>query len=481
MSKFIKPQIILRIALKIKLYLILVFSFFQGYGQNTSKHNILFIAIDDMRPYLASYGSTQLKTPHLDKLASESIQFENAYCNIAVCGASRASIMTGVRPNQKRFAKYYSTASKDLPGAVSLQGLFKKNGYTTVSYGKIYHNPSDFQEDWSELDDTHEQFDYQSVASLEIIKTLPKGRVKGPAFEVADVSDETYSDGITTKKAIKRLKKFKKSKKPFFLAVGYVSPHLPFIQPKKYWDMYSEKDIKLADNPFQPKNSPKQAVHNSPELRGMYTGIPKQGPLPLTLAKNLVHGYYASVSYTDALIGKLICTLEDLGLRENTTIILWGDHGFFLGEHGMWTKHSTLKEAIHVPLLVSSPGVTPAKTKAMTEYVDIYPSLCELAGVKAPSYLHGTSFVPVLKNPTSQVKNEIYTRYARGEAVLDADFSYTEFVNKNGVPGACMLFDMLKDPNQNTDVSKRPTYKDIVKKYRNKLKKMRTEMDNDPF
>ena len=460
---------------------IAVFCLFQGYSQRDKKQNILFIAIDDMRPYTTSYGNSQLKTPHLDKLATESVQFENAYCNIAVCGASRASIMTGVRPNQKRFAKYYSTASKDLPGAVSLQGVFKKNGYTTVSYGKIFHNPSDFKEDWSELDATHEQFDYQSPASLAIIKKLPKGRVKGPAFEVADVSDETYSDGITTKKAIKRLKKFKKSKKPFFLAVGYVSPHLPFIQPQKYWDLYSEEDLKLADNPFQPKNSPKAAVHNSPELRGMYTGIPKQGPLPLDLAKNLIHGYYASVSYTDALIGKLLCTLDDLGLRENTTIVLWGDHGFFLGEHGMWTKHSTLTEAIQVPLLVSTPGVTAATTKAMTEYVDIYPSLCELAGIQAPDYLHGTSFVPVLKEPSSQVKDEIYTRYARGEAVVDTDFSYTEFVNKDGVPSAYMLFDMQKDPSQNVDVSKRAPYKEFVKKYRKKLKRMRTEMNKAPF
>jgi iduronate 2-sulfatase len=460
---------------------IAVFSLFQAYSQREKKQNILFIAIDDMRPYIASYGNPQLKTPHLDKLASESVQFENAYCNIAVCGASRASIMTGVRPNQKRFAKYYSTASKDLPGAISLQGVFKKNGYTTVSYGKIFHNPTDFKEDWSELDDTHEQFDYQSPASLEIIKKLPKGRVKGPAFEVADVSDETYSDGITTKKAIKRLKKFKKSQKPFFLAVGYVSPHLPFIQPQKYWDLYSEEDLKLADNPFQPRNSPKPAVHNSPELRGMYTGIPKQGPLPLALAKNLIHGYYASVSYTDALIGKLLCTLDDLGLRENTTIVLWGDHGFFLGEHGMWTKHSTLTEAIQVPLLVSTPGVAAASTKAMTEYVDIYPSLCELAGIQAPDYLHGTSFVPVLKDPSSQVKNEIYTRYARGEAVVDTEFSYTEFVNKNGIPSAYMLFDMQQDPKQNVDVSKRTTYKEVVKKYRKKLKRMRTEMNKAPF
>lgn len=451
-------------------------------SKTTKKQNILFIAVDDLRPLLSTYENKQMITPNLDRLASQSVQFNNAYCNIAVCGASRASIMTGIRPNQNRFSTYYTFADQDLPGATSLQGIFKQNGYTTVSYGKILHNASDFEKDWTELDNTHDQFDYQNPASIENAKNTAKGRERGPAFEVAEVPDDTYSDGKTTNKAIEKLKGFQKSGEPFFLAVGYVSPHLPFIQPKKYWDLYDDDDLKIADNPFQPKNSPKQAMHNSPELRSMYTGIPKNGEFPISLAKDLIHGYYASVSYTDALIGKIISTLDSLGLRENTTIILWGDHGFFLGEHGMWTKHSTLKEAIHIPLLVSSPGMKKnVQTNAMTEYVDIYPSLCEIAGIKAPSYLDGLSFVPVLKDPKAQVKSEIYTRHGIGEAVVDANYSYTEFVDKNGNPISNMLFNMNTDEGQNTDISGETETKALVEKYSQKLKTMRTHVNKKPF
>lgn len=447
------------------------------------RQNILFIAIDDLRPMLDSYGNNQMITPNIDDLASRGIQFNNAYCNVAICGASRASLMTGVRPSYTRFVKYYTRASEDLPKGKSLQGIFKDNGYTTVSYGKIYHYSDDFEEDWSELDKEYAQFDYQTKEALEIVKNLPKGRVKGPAFESADVSDDTYSDGKVTNKAIKRLQSFKKTGEPFFLAVGYVSPHLPFIQPQKYWDMYSEEDLVMADNPYQPKNSPNQSVHNSPELRGMYTGIPKQGNLPEKLAKNLIHGYYASVSYTDALIGKLLNELDHLGLTDKTTIILWGDHGFFLGEHGMWTKHSTLKEAIHVPLIVASPGMKKnVQTSSMTEFVDIYPTLCEIAGIETPAYLDGISFVPVLKDPNVAVKSEIYTRYERGEAVVDKNYSFTEFVDKKGkVTKAYMLFDTKNDKKQNIDISKLPINAKLVEKYQQKLKAMRLEVNKKPL
>ena len=446
------------------------------------KQNILFIAIDDLRPMLNSYGNSQIITPNLDKLAAEGVQFNNAYCNVAVCGASRATIMTGIRPSATRFVSYYTRADKEVAEAVSLHGIFKKNGYKTISYGKIFHNAKDFKNDWSEIDDTHTQFDYQSKEALKLIKNKPD-RKRGPAFEYTEVSDETYSDGKTTNKAIQKLKELKKTEEPFFLAVGYVSPHLPFIQPTKYGELYKDKDLVMADNPFKPKNAPKQAVHNSSELRNMYMGIPKEGLLPTKLSKDLVRGYYASVSYTDVLVGKLIKQLDDLGLRDNTTIILWGDHGFFLGEHGMWTKHSTLNEAIHVPLIVSSPGMKKnVKTTAMTEYIDIYPSLCEIAGIEIPKYLTGTSFVPVLKDPNLEVKSEIYTRYRKGEAVVDHNYSYTEFVNKKGEPtNAFMLFDIKNDKKQNVDISKQPRNAKTVEKYREKLKAMRKQVNKNPI
>lgn len=451
------------------------------FGQSNPK-NVLFIAVDDLRPLINSYGNSQMVTPNLDSLSRSGIQFNNAYCNIAVCGGSRASLMTGIRPSYTRFAKYYSKACEDTPRAISLQGLFMQNGYKTYSYGKIFHFAEDFGEDWTFIDDSHEQFDYQTQKVKAIVKTLdPEGRKKGPAIEFADVRDNKYSDGKITDMAIKRLKKLKNKNVPFFLAVGYVSPHLPFIQPIRYRELYTDKDLKLASNPYKIKDAPKNAVHNSPELRGMYTGIPEKGLLSDELSKQLIHGYYASVSYTDALIGKLIKTLDDLNLRKDTIIILWGDHGFFLGEHGMWTKHSTLREAIHVPLIVDAPGMTSGgQSNTFVEYIDIYPTLCDLTGITPPAYLHGKSFKSVLINPENKHKTEIYTRYSNGEAVVDSDFAYTEFVNKEGFVWANMLFDLNNDPKQNQDLSNNENYKDIVKFYKSKLLEMRNFVNQPP-
>ena len=440
---------------------------------NTTKQNILFLAIDDLRPMLASYGNNQIKTPNFDRLLNQGVQFNNAYVNIAVCAASRESILTGVRPGLTRFRNYKTYADKDLPGNISLPEVFKNNGYETYSYGKISHHPGDLKGDWTEIDSTHQQFEYQNPKSIEIANSMSENSWRqGPAFEVSDVSDDTYSDGKTTILAMNRLESLSTSNTPFFMTVGYVSPHLPFIQPRKYWDMYKEEDINIAENPYRPDNVPDVAIHNYPELRSMYTDIPKEGPLSDSLALNLIHGYYASVSYTDALIGNLLNKLEELDLRKNTTIVLWGEHGFFLGEHTLWTKHSTFKEAIHVPLIVSSPGMQKGvETNSMTEYVDVYPTLCEIAGIEAPNYLDGKSFVPVLKDHTTSVKSEIYTRHGSGEAVLDKAYSYTEFVNTNGVVTDRMLYDMNSDPAQNKNISEHLKNKEVLTKYSVKLKK----------
>ena len=268
------------------------------------------------------------------------------------------------------------------------------------------------------------------------------------------------------------------------MAIGYVSPHLPFIQPKKYWDMYDHNAIKLADNSFQPENSPDIAIeaqHNSAEMRKNYLDIPENGKLDDSLARNLIHGYYASVTYMDALIGELIKALDDLGLRENTTIVFWSDHGYFLGEHGFWCKHSTFEEAVKIPFIISSPNHIKNKTTAsFTELVDVYPTLCEIANIKAPTYLQGESLIPVLENPSTILKTEVYTRYKQGEAVIDKDFSYTEFYEGEKYLGN-MLYDNLNDYKQNTDISKLSSNELIVKKYRKELKVMREKVNKDPF
>ena len=450
------------------------------------KQNILFISIDDFRPKISSYGETKMITPNIDKLASEGLQFNNAYTNIAVCGASRASIMTGIRPSEKRFNDFSTRASVDTPNAIPLNRIFKENGYETISYGKIYHHKDDFQEYWTEKDGGQIQSDFQDPISIARIESAERGEYgkKQPTFEYPDVDDYAYNDGKITRRAINKLKALKNENKPFFMAIGYVSPHLPFIQPKKYWDMYDHDAIKLADNSFQPKNSPDIAIeaqHNSAEMRKNYLDIPENGKLDDSLARNLIHGYYASVTYMDALIGELIKELDDLGLRENTTIVFWSDHGYFLGEHGFWCKHSTFEEAVKIPFIISSPNHIKNKTTAsFTELVDVYPTLCDIANIKAPSYLQGESLIPVLENPSTILKTEVYTRYKQGEAVIDKDFSYTEFYEGEKYLGN-MLYDNLNDYKQNTDISKLSSNKLVVKKYKEKLKVMREKVNKDPF
>ena len=450
------------------------------------KQNILFISIDDFRPKISSYGETKMITPNIDKLASEGLQFNNAYTNIAVCGASRASIMTGIRPSEKRFNDFSTRASVDTPDAIPLNQIFKENGYETISYGKIYHHKDDFQEYWTEKDGGQIQSDFQDPISIARVENAERGEYgkKQPTFEYPDVDDYAYNDGKITKRAINKLKALKSENKPFFMAIGYVSPHLPFIQPKKYWDMYDHDAIKLADNSFQPENSPDIAIeaqHNSAEMRKNYLDIPEHGQLDDSLARNLIHGYYASVTYMDALIGELIKGLDDLGLRENTTIVFWSDHGYFLGEHGFWCKHSTFEEAVKIPFIISSPNHIKNKTTAsFTELVDVYPTLCNIANIEAPSYLQGESLIPVLENPSTILKTEVYTRYKQGEAVIDKDFSYTEFYEGEKYLGN-MLYDNLNDNKQNTDISKLSSNKSVVKKYKEKLKVMREKVNKDPF
>ena len=342
-----------------------------------------------------------------------------------------------------------------------------ENGYETISYGKIYHFPDDTAEFWTESDGGAHQADYQDPLAQERKRNGEIGEHgrKGPAYEFPDVDDYAYNDGKVTKRAISKMKELKERNKPFFMAVGYVSPHLPFIQPKKYWDMYDHSSVPLANNAYQPENSPFIAMHSqhdNAELRGMYLDIPSQGLLSDEMSRNLVHGYYASVTYMDALIGDLIDGLNEMGLRDNTTIILWSDHGFFLGEHGFWCKHSTFYEAVKIPFIISSPGYVKGQTTdSFTELVDVYPTLCELTGIKPPKYLHGESLVSVMEEPKLDLKKEIYTRYKQGEAVIDKDYSYTEFYEGKRYLGN-MLYDLNKDKQQNVDISKFSENFDIV-------------------
>ncbi|MCD6596525.1 MAG: sulfatase, partial [Bacteroidales bacterium] len=415
--------------------------------------SILFIAVDDLRPELGCYGQLQIKSPNIDKLAAEGLTFINAYCNVPVCGASRASLLTGIRPSMNRFVNWHTYAQDDAPDAISLPEHFKNNGYYTLSLGKVFHHIDDMAESWSEkpwspVEETG-YLDYISKENKEIMASIAE---RGFPFEIVDVDDESYHDGKIALRAIEKLKQLKMQDKPFFLATGFLRPHLPFNAPQKYWDLYPEESIHLPDNYFNPKNVPDIAIHKFGELRA-YFGVPAEGAVSDKMAHELIRGYYASVSYVDAQIGKVLDALEVLGLAENTIVILWGDHGWQLGEHALWCKHANFKTSLNAPLIIKTPGFKgQLKTKGLVEFIDIYPSLCELAGLSLPDQLHGKSFVPFLKDPGLHWKNAVFSRFHKGESVITKRYLYTEWFDEEGNGFDRMIYDHENDPEENVNI-----------------------------
>ncbi|MGB5419830.1 sulfatase [Algibacter sp.] len=426
--------------------------------------NILFIAVDDLRTELNFYGAAHIKSPNLDQFANESLVFNRAYCNIPVCGASRASLLTGIRPTRKRFINYITRADEDVQFAISLPKLLKQNGYTTISNGKIYHNNEDDSLAWD-----NRWFPEGNIRNYQLEKNiLENGEANlamggASAFEMAEVNDTAYFDGKIAQKGIADLKKLKEKNEPFFLALGFMKPHLPFNAPKKYWDLYDRGIIELPESYMQPKSTPKQAFHNYGELRN-YGNIPKKGDLPESLAKELIHGYYACVSYVDAQIGLVLDELKRLELEDDTIVILWGDHGWNLGDHKLWCKHVTFETALRTPLIIKVPGKTKGeKTDAIIEFIDIYPSLAELVGLEAPNTVEGKSFVPILNGETSK-KDWAVSKFKDAVTLIKGDLFYTEWTDDKGVSYARMLFDHKTDPLELNNLAEKPKHSELVKK-----------------
>lgn len=387
--------------------------------------NLLFIAIDDLRPELGCYGSEAVKSPNLDALAAKGMRFDRAYCQQAICSPSRASLLSGLRPDQTGITHNYVEFRDLNPDVVTIPQYFMANGYETVSSGKIFHRPKADPQSWSRqpaykktpfkkpgytfaLPENHELRMQQRAEMFEKYGEASKrGLASGPAYESADVPDHAYIDGYNTEVAIATLKDMTENgDKPFFLAMGYKLPHLNWCAPQKYWDMYKREEIVLPTQVTGPEGGAMIGLHPSFELR-VRANIPKIGQMGNELSRTLLHAYYASTSYVDALIGKLIRTLDEVGEADNTIIIVWGDHGWHLGEMGIWGKATNYEIATRVPLIVSTPQMR-AKgeaTNALVELVDVYPTLCELAGLPIPDYLAGKSFAPLLDDPGQEWKD----------------------------------------------------------------------------
>ncbi|MDG1394677.1 MAG: sulfatase [Flavobacteriaceae bacterium] len=449
---------------------LVLFSVTLNSQNQTPPKNVLFVMVDDLRPELSLYGQNQIISPNIDALGASGVTFNRAYCNVPVCGASRASLLTGVRPTANRFLTYHSRIKEDMPDVVNMVQYFKDRGYSTVSNNKITHIKNDidaWDEEWYPKAKTWRN--YLSEENL----TLEAANKAGHAYENIDVPDAAYIDGQTALKSIEDLKKFKEDGAPFFLAVGFVKPHLPFNAPKKYWDLYDPNAITLPEHATFPESAPQNAKHNWGELRS-YIDIPKTGPLTEAMAKKLIHGYYASVSYVDAQIGVLINSLTELGLRENTVIVLVGDHGWSLSEHGLWVKHSNFEVALQVPLIISDSRLSnAAHTNSIAELVDLYPTLCELTAGESPTHLQGSSLVSALKSPATIFKNSALARWKKGETLIMDQLFYTEWKRNNKVVSK-MLYNHKTDPDETINLANDPDYLSIVKALSQQLEQFKT-------
>ena len=397
-------------------------------GQAADRPNILFIAIDDLRPELGCYGSPIAQTPALDKLASDGLLFNRAYCQQAICRPSRASLMTGMRPETTGLFHNY-VALRDLqPDILTLPEHFIANGYQAAYCGKIFHKgDTDEGRSWNvnrAKTDLKKPKGYALPENIKMRrenfelmfekygKAAKRGLGNGPAYEMADVADEVYVDGYNTRTAIATLQKMAKDDRPIFLGMGYKLPHLNWVAPKKYWDRYDRAKIPLAQHVNAPENGAAMGLHASFELRTR-AGVPKHGPIGDDLAKTLKHAYLASVSYVDAQVGLLIEALEEAGLRDNTIIIVWSDHGWHLGDMGVWGKATNYEIGTRVPMMIWAPEMKTRgqKTEALVELIDIFPTLCDLAGVSKPAHLEGKSFQPLLDDASQDWKTEVFSQY----------------------------------------------------------------------
>ncbi len=437
--------------------------------------NVLFIAVDDLRPELTSFGADNMVTPNFDRLAKSGVRFHRAYCMVPTCGASRASLMTGIRPAKDRFITFTARADKDAPGVTTLNTHFKNHGYRTISLGKVFHNPADNKSGWSEPPTRPNAKPYITEQSLAATVKDNKGRSRGPSWENGgDVPDDTYTDGIIANQAIDRLRELASHPdQPFFFAVGFTKPHLPFVAPGAYFEKYPVSEVRLPKNYFPPKAAPQGAVHNSGELRS-YSDIPKTGVLSEAKARQLIRGYHAATSYTDAHIGRLLDAFDELGLSKNTIIVLWGDHGWNLGEHTMWCKHSCFETSLNAPLVFVTPDSmklrTGAATSSLVEFIDIYPTLCELAGLPLPKHLDGESLVPILKDPTTSIKDQAISRFKDGDTIRTDQYRYTIYRDKDGQVTGHMLYDHQKDPGENANVADDANYAEVVKTLADQLR-----------
>lgn len=459
------------------------------------RKNVLFIAVDDLRPELGCYGHPMVKSPNIDSLAKKGVLFERTYCQQAVCGPTRASLLTGKRPDTTKVYDLKTHIRTTMPDVVALQQHFKNHGYFSEGMGKLFHGGLEDEASYSVPHRNPKGAQYALEENLKLLKEggkqsekdggdgEVKARLRGPATECADVPDDAYLDGKLAQMAIDSLNRLApkataknaKDRQPFFLGVGFRKPHLPFCAPKKYWDLYDRARIPLP-YPEKPKNAPDIAFTTWGELRS-YSDIPDVGKCDEAKTKELIHGYYACVSFTDAQVGKLVAELDRLDLRKDTIVIVWGDHGWKLGEYSQWSKHTNFELDTHVPMIISDPDYpTGVRVNALTEFVDIYPTLSELCGLPVAKDLEGASMVPLMNDPGKPWKKAAFSQYPRphgmmGYSLRTDQYRYTEWIDqKTNEVKEKELYDLKNDPLCKESIVYKPEHKDLIARLHEMMK-----------
>lgn len=447
--------------------------------------NVLFIAVDDLRCELGCYGVAEIKTPNFDRLASSGVMFTRAYCQQAVCNPSRASVMTGLRPDSTHVWDLVTDFRTTIPDAVTLPQHFRQRGYLALGFGKIFHNTFPDHESWDEPHRWPERSQLWSDRAKEQLAEFRKqmkadgnrqaavNRMRAVATEAVDLADSEHIDGAIADQALSAMRRLAEANQPFFLAAGFVRPHLPFVVPRKYWDLYERSKILLATNGFLPHGAP--AVAFGDRSRGGfyelcdymdYADAPSPFDRPLTESqqRELKHGYYAAVSFIDAQVGRLLDELDRLDLAKNTIVVLWGDHGWKLGEHGGWCKQTNYEIDTRAPLMIRAPGAKAngQQSRALVEFVDIYPTICDLAGLPILESLDGTSLKPLLSDSTATAKDAAFSQFPRrhegreymGYAMRTDRYRYVEWQDRNTRQVlATELYDHTRDSFENINVA----------------------------
>lgn len=459
------------------------------------RRKFLFIAIDDLRPMMGHYGDEGIITPHFDGFAGHALSFDNAYTQVATCGASRGALFTALRPETTSMLTHLERITEKAPGRPYLHSSFKAAGFTTTAMGKVLHFANDAADGWSEPHYTVPKVRAEGIPDeMQLVSSAldpESGRIwaedtltqrdgskrRQPVAEAANVPDSSYPDGQMADYAIDRLARFAQSDEAFFMAVGFSRPHLPFNAPKKYWDLYDREKIALTPRPTRADGAPPYAVTNGGEL-SPYAGLPVIGAgLSEENTRYLTHGYMACVSYVDAQVGKVIDAVRALGMWEDTVICLWGDHGFKLGDYNSWTKHSNYEIDTRVPLMLRVPGLTEGgeRTDAMVETVDVFPSLLDLAGIAVPEGLEGISFATLLADPKKPWKSASFSQFDRGQhgakltgyAVRTRHHRYVMWKdNATGAIAAEELYDHRNDPLEMRNIAGDPAQAESLRQLR---------------